>query len=146
MSAIRSIWWRQLQFLFSNPISYVFMLSFCLIAASVQFLPDSFFNRNICDLQPLVKSMPWLAAVFLPALAMNSWAGERELHTDEMLLTLPIRTTDIILGKWLGLCTYWLCALCACGSNVLILMFIGSPDIGLICAQYLAWFCIGMML
>ena len=148
MNAIRHVWVRQLHFLFSNPLSYVFMLSFCLIAASIQFMPIGFefFSRNICDLQPLVKSMPWICAVFLPALAMNSWAGERELHTDETLLTLPIKTTDIMIGKWLGLCTYWFCALIASSSNVLILSFIGSPDIGLLCAQYISWLCLGMML
>ena len=146
MYAIRHIWWRQLHYLLSNPICYIFILAFCLIAASFQFFPLDFYTRNICDLQGLQSVMPWLAAVFIPALAMHAWAGERELHTDELLLTLPINSADIILGKWLGLATYWCLALFASMSNIIILYFLGVPDFGLLCAQYISWFLYGITL
>ena len=144
--AVRQIWWRQLHYLLSNPICYIFILAFCLIAASFQFFPLDFYTRNICDLQGLQDIMPWLAAVFIPALAMNTWAGERELHTDELLLTLPINSADIIIGKWLGLSSYWCLALFASMSNIIILYFLGVPDFGLLCAQYISWLLYGVTL
>ena len=146
VSAIRHIWWRQLHYLLSNPVCYIFILAFCLIAASFQFIPLDFYTRNICDLQALQSIMPWLAAVFIPALAMNAWAGERELHTDELLLTLPINSTDIVIGKWLGLCSYWCLALVASLSNVIVLYMLGTPDFGLLLAQYVSWFLYGCIL
>lgn len=140
------IWRRQVQQLLSNPLAYLFVLVYTLLTAGFLFFPIAFYTRNICDLQPLLDIMPWLMAVYLPAISMNSWAGERELHTDETLLTLPISATDIILGKWLGICSWWLLTLLCTLSNVIVLSLLGDPDIGLIIAQYLSWLLLGVAL
>lgn len=45
-----------------------------------------------------------IGLVFLiPVLTMHSFAEERKQKTDQLLYALPLRTTDIVLGKYLAL-------------------------------------------
>ena len=53
---------------------------------------------------------------------MGSWASERELGTEEQVLTLPLSETDALVGKWLAVSTYFTVALLCSLSNVAVLM------------------------
>ncbi len=46
--------------------------------------------------------LPLFFLVLVPALSMRLWAEEKKLGTFELLLTFPVRTRDLILGKFLG--------------------------------------------
>ena len=75
--AVTAVWKRQLWSLLGNPLGYVFVLAFVLIYGSLLFVPADFFVRNINDLGPVQNYMPWLMAILIPAIAMGSWASER---------------------------------------------------------------------
>ncbi len=143
--AVKAVWRRQLWSLLGNPLGYVFVLAFVLIYGGLLFLPADFFVRNINDLGPIHDTMPWLLAVLVPSITMGSWASERELGTEEQLLTLPISETEVMLGKWLAASTYLTLALVCSLSNVAVLMWLGSPDLGLILAQYFGWWLVGLV-
>ncbi|MBE7464876.1 MAG: Gldg family protein [Planctomycetes bacterium] len=145
LSAICAIWRRQLASLLLNPLGYVFILVFVLVAAGILFVPRAYFARNIADLNPLLTYMPWLLVVLLPALAMGSWASERELGTEEQLLTLPLNVSDALVGKWLGVTSYFTLALLCSLFNVIALAYLGDPDSGLIFANYAGWWCAGLV-
>jgi len=55
---------------------------------------------------PLYVDALWwgglVLALFAPALTMNAWAAERAQGTWQLLMTLPVRTTDLVLGKFLA--------------------------------------------
>ena len=89
--------------------------------------------------------MPWLLAVLIPAISMGSWASERELGTEEQILTLPLSETDALVGKWLAVVSYFTIALFCSLSNVAVLMWLGNPDLGLVLAQYLGWWILGLI-
>lgn len=143
--AIRATWQRQVGSLMLNPLGYVFILVFVLVSAGILFLPDEYFSRNIADFGPLLQYMPWLLVVLLPALAMGSWASERELGTEEQLMTLPMGLGDALFGKWLGVVTYFTLALACSFSNVIVLKWLGEPDLGLIFANYAGWWLAGLV-
>lgn len=50
--------------------------------------------------------------VIVPILTMRVIAEERKQKTDQLLYSLPISTTDIILGKYLALLIVYLIPLC----------------------------------
>lgn len=145
MGAIGATFRRQLGSLLLNPLGYVYILVFVLASAAILFWPDSFYARNIADLAPLHFYMPWLLVVLLPSLTMGAWASERELGTDEQLLTLPMRPIDALLGKWFGVSAYFTLALVFSLSNVIVLAWLGRPDIGAVAANYAGWWLAGMV-
>lgn len=144
VDGIKAVWRRQLGSLLGNPLGYLFILAFVLIAGGFLFLPDSFYSRNISDFGPLHAYMPWFLVVLLPALAMGAWSTERELGTEELLLTLPLSVADAVLGKFLAVATYFTVALACSLSNVVVLWYLGNPDFGLIAANYLGWWLAGL--
>lgn len=51
-------------------------------------------------------------AVIVPILTMRVIAEERKQKTDQLLYSLPITTTQVILGKYLALLAVYLIPLC----------------------------------
>ncbi|MCZ7648361.1 MAG: hypothetical protein M5U26_24400 [Planctomycetota bacterium] len=144
-AAVLAIWRRQLGSLLLNPLGYIFIGVFVVVTVGILLIPESFFYRNIADLGPLYAYMPWLLVVLLPALGMGAWASERELGTEEQLLTLPLTVSDALLGKWLGVTAYWTLALACSLSVVGVLAWLGEPDYGLIFSNYVGWWCAGLL-
>ncbi len=145
-TGIKAVWRRELASLLGNPLGYFFILVFVLATSVVLFWYNGkdFFARNISDLNYLVGAMPWILAVLLPALAMGSWAREREQGTEELLLTLPLSVIDALSGKFLAVGSYFTIALACSLSNVVALMWLGHPDLGLVFANYLGWWLAGL--
>lgn len=145
-AGIGAVWRRELGSLLGNPLGYVFILAFVLATATWMFWfkSDEFFARNISDLGMLAAAMPVCLAMLLPALAMGSWAREREQGTEELLLTLPLSVLDALLGKFLAVSSYFTIALLFSLTNVGALMWLGDPDMGLVTANYVGWWLSGL--
>jgi len=143
---IKAVWRRELSSLLGNPLGYFFILVFVLATACwlFWFRGTQFFDRNISDLGLLVDAMPWFLAVLLAALAMGTWAREREAGTEELLLTLPLSVQDALIGKFLAVSSYFTLALACSLTNVLALAWLGHPDAGLIFANYVGWWLAGL--
>lgn len=144
MAGLTAVWRRQVISLLGNPLGYLFILAFVVASAAILFLPETFFTRNLSDLGYLLSwdgfpMMPALLAVLVPALGMGAWAAERESGTEELLLTMPFSLLDAVLGKYFAVMTFVTIALGCSLSNVAILSWIGSPDAGLVFANYLGW-------
>jgi ABC-2 type transport system permease protein len=45
---------------------------------------------------------PWLLLFLVPTITMRSFADEFKLGSFEILKTLPLSPTDLVMGKWLG--------------------------------------------
>ena len=48
-------------------------------------------------------NMPFLLLFFCPAIAMRLLAEERRQRTIEMLLTMPVRDSEVVIGKFIAL-------------------------------------------
>jgi ABC-2 type transport system permease protein len=73
----------------------------------------------------------------VPAVAMRLWAEERRLGTIELLLTLPVTVTEVVLGKFLAAWCFIGLALALTFPLVLTTMYLGNPDLGVIFCAYL---------
>lgn len=141
---------RQLTSFLGNPLGYVFILAYVLLAGAALFWIErggvSYFSRNIADLGPFTKDdlMGWGLCFLLPALGMGTWASERDHGTEEHLLTLPMSVFDALLGKWLALSAFFTVALACTLSLVGVVAWLGSPDWGLVFANYLGWWLAGL--
>ena len=54
------------------------------------------------DISPITGSFAFLLVLFTPALTMRLLADENRMGTMELLLTAPLRDSELVIGKWLG--------------------------------------------
>ncbi|MEQ8683033.1 MAG: ABC-2 transporter permease, partial [Cyclobacteriaceae bacterium] len=59
-------------------------------------------DYGYASMETLFNLGPYVLMFLIPAITMKSFAEEKRNGTLELLYTLPIRSTDIILGKYLA--------------------------------------------
>lgn len=134
---------RELAGYLANPAGYVFLTLFIAATSAGAFLQEGFFARNLADLALLNKVMPLILMLFVPAVTMNLWAEERRVGTDELLLTMPVRDLEVVLGKFLGALGVYTVGLGFSLANVAMLAWLGDPDSGLMVSTYLGYWLMG---
>jgi ABC-type transport system involved in multi-copper enzyme maturation permease subunit len=144
LSGVRLIAARELGAYFDSGIAYVYTIAFVVLTNSI--FMNEFFLTGTVDMTGFFDLLPLLLAIFLSAVSMRLWAEERRQRTIELLLTLPIRPSQAILGKYLA--ALGLLGLFIIGSLPIVVMLcvLGSPDGGLILGGYLGLFFLGALL
>jgi len=84
--------------------------------------------------------------VIVPILTMRVIAEERKQKTDQLLYSLPITTTQVVLGKYLGLLTVYLIPLCIISTYPLIFSRYGDVYLLTSYGSLLAFFIMGAAL
>ena len=91
---------RELAAYFSTPLAYVFIVIFLSLSGALTFFMGAFFERGQADMNSFFSFHPWLYLFLIPAVAMRLWAEERKSGTIELLLTFPMPTWQIVIGKF----------------------------------------------
>jgi len=138
MSNVATIFRREFGAYFSTPLAYVFIVIFLALSGSFTFYLGYFFDRGQADLQAFFSFHPWLYLIFVPAVSMRLWAEERKSGTVEFLMTLPVSTTQAVLGKFLAAWAFIAIAVLLTFPIWITVNYLGNPDNGVIVAGYLA--------
>lgn len=101
------------------------------------------FKRGELSMRTFFGIFPWVAAVVVPAVSMRLWAEDRRQATFEMLMTLPIPTWQVALGKYLAGLTFLAAMLAGTLAFPLMLANFGQPDWGPVFGGYIACFLLG---
>jgi ABC-type transport system involved in multi-copper enzyme maturation permease subunit len=143
---VSAIFRKDMRTYLGNPTGYVFITLFIVVAQAVLILREGFFARSLADLATLNEFIPVILMIFVPALTMNAWADERRSGTDELLLTMPVRDGEVVLGKYLGvLGTYTLSLALTAVAQLVVLESLGEPDKGLMFATFVGYWLIGAL-
>ena len=100
LSGILSMTKKELRSAFLSPVALIFIGIFLLITLFSFFTQSRFFIRGIADVRPLFEWMPLLLIFLVSAMSMRAWSEESRAGTLELLLTLPIRSSELVLGKF----------------------------------------------
>ncbi|MCA8954836.1 MAG: ABC transporter permease [Planctomycetes bacterium] len=137
-----SVFKRELKSYFGTPLAYVFLAIFLGCSAYFMFRGD-FFLQGEASLRVFFSNIPALFAVYAPLMAMRLWSEERRTGTIEMLLTLPITTSQAVLGKFFAAWLFMGISLLLTLPVVFTLEFLGDPEYGPIFTGYLGAFLMG---
>jgi ABC-2 type transport system permease protein len=135
LTGVWEVFMREMAGYFDSNIAYVYTIAFTLLANS-QFM-DDFFLTGTVEMASFFHRLPFLLVFFLPAITMRLWAEEKKTRTVELLLTLPILPVQAVLGKYLAALGLFLAFLVGTLPIPVMLMVLGSPDLGTIISGYL---------
>jgi len=136
MGGIGIIAGRELRAYFATPLAYVFIVIFLALMGVFTFYLGGFYERGQADLAPFFNFHPWLYLFLVPAIAMRLWAEERKSGSIELLMTLPVTTTDAVVGKFLAAWGFTAVALALTFPIWITVNWLGDPDNGVILAAY----------
>jgi ABC-2 type transport system permease protein len=93
--------WQQF---FSSLTGYLALLVYLLLNGLFLFLfPDTnLLDFGYASLAGYFSLAPWLLLFLIPTITMRSFADEFKLGSFEILKTLPLSPTALVMGKWLG--------------------------------------------
>ncbi|MDX8396339.1 MAG: ABC transporter permease subunit [Mariprofundaceae bacterium] len=128
--------WKEWRIVLDTPLGYVLAASFLL--ASGFFFGNNLFLVGQADMRGYFSIMPLLLMFFTPAMSMRMLAEEQQYGTFELLATMPVRTLDIVIGKFLAIWMQWMVLLAFTSLYPLSLMLLGHLDVGQVLASYLA--------
>jgi ABC-2 type transport system permease protein len=156
MRTMLTIAGRELRSYFSSPVAWVLMAAFlalggyffyALLTAFNQMLMIysmmrnaemiERFNLNDMVMRPLLQNLTVLLIFIVPAVTMRMFPEEKRAGTYELLLTSPVRVSDIVLGKFLGGFLLILAMVLLSGFFGLLLVAYGNPEIRLMLTGYL---------
>lgn len=104
MSPMITIAKREFRSYFDSPLAYVVIcISFLALGLAFFMFRGGFWQLDRSTLVPLFEYAPvGLAVLVVPVVTMRLMAEEKRSGTLEMLITLPVKDSDVILGKYLG--------------------------------------------
>ena len=139
--------WRELAAYFTSPLAYIFIFVFLTLSGGLTFFLGGFLERGQADLTTFFMFHPWLYLFLMPALGMRLWAEERKSGSIELLMTMPITTSEAVIGKFLAAWFFAGISLFLTIPIWITVNYLGDPDNGVILGTYVAsWLLAGAFL
>ncbi|MBD3166491.1 ABC transporter permease subunit [bacterium] len=140
-SIVGAIFRKELKTYFGSPMAYIVLAVFLIITG--WFFSLNLFKENMAHMRSLFDILPFLLVVFAPAVSMRLIAEERKSGTMELLVTMPVRDFEIVLGKWLAAFILYAVGLAATIVYVISIFSLGKPEFGPIFAGYIGLLLLG---
>src|SRR5689334_5414319 len=110
---MKAIYLRELTSYFSSMIAYITLgLLLVIVGLMLWVVPDfSVIATPFASVDSLFTIAPMIFIFLIPAFTMRTFAEEKQAATLEILLTRPVSSMKIVLGKYLATLTWLLIAL-----------------------------------
>ena len=135
MKRIWTVARREVASFFDHPTAYILVVAFLGLGLFLTF--RTIYASGMATLRPFFDLLPWLFAIFIPAMTMRSLAEERRSGTLEWLLAHPLREVEVVLGKFIGNWFFVLIALMGTIPAAFGLLKVSEADGGIMVAEYI---------
>ncbi len=159
MRSFYAILKRELYVYFSSPIAYVVVTIFLLLSGWFFYSAFAYFSMisvqamrmpgaggiNVTDmvLHPTFGNMSVIMLLMMPLLTMRLFAEEKKAGTLELMLSYPVRETELLFGKFTACMVIFLIMLALTWLYPFLLWLYAEPDIGPVVTGYLGLFLMG---
>ena len=92
---------REIRSYFNSPVAYIVISAFTIIAGGIFFFFRLFLAQE-ASMRGFFDSMPLLFIFLAPAITMRLLADEKSSGTLELLITMPVRDWQVVVGKFLA--------------------------------------------
>ncbi len=100
MTAVKAIFKRELNAYFTSALGYAYLLLFLEFTGLVFYFTS--IQTGLSSLSTYFTVTAYLSPLLLPLLTVRIFSEDRKLKTDQLLLTAPVSTTGVVLGKFLA--------------------------------------------
>jgi ABC-2 type transport system permease protein len=135
MKQIFRIFNREFRVYFVSPIAYIVISVFLLVTG--WFFFTTFFIYNQANLRNFFTMLPVTFSFVIPAVTMRLFSEELSVGSYETLLTMPVSTLDVVLGKFLAGVVFVALMLIPTLSYPLTVSFLGQLDWGPVAGGYI---------
>lgn len=138
---MRVILKREFKAYFNTASGFIFMTVFLIIsgiffALTNLFTGDPYYN-------PVLDSTTFIFLILVPMITMKALAEEKHQKIDQLLLTSPVRLSEIVLGKYFAAVGLFLITLALTCIYPIILGFYGPISIWEIVGDYIGFALLG---
>ncbi len=142
MNGLLTVYQKEMAIYFRSPIAY-FVIAVFLLGTGYFFIYNIFLT-GVGTMNETFQNMGILLITLMPIITMRLFSGEYTGRTMELLMTLPLKAWQIVLGKYLGAVTILLLMTIATGINLIPLYLYGTPETKTILAGYIGFLLVGM--
>lgn len=139
-----AVYKRELKAYMNNVYGYLFMAVLLLFCGVMMFYQN--LDRMIPNFEYTLIQVEYVLLVMIPVLCMRSMAEDRRNKTDMFYLSLPLKTSSVVLGKYLALLTVYAIPCAVLCVYPLLLGLFGTVNYLSAYVSILAFFLLGAAL
>ena len=134
MGQVIHIFKKEFASYFISPIAYIVISVFLLVTGWFFFM--TFFLQNQASLRDFFDLLPIIFSFVIPAITMRLFSEELNVGSYEVLLTMPVTFSDVILGKFFAATAFVAAMLFPTLSYPVTVSFLGELDWGPVIGGY----------
>ena len=142
MNGVVAVYQKELLSYFRSPVAYFVVAVFLFVTGL--FFTFNMFMSGSASMTETFRHMGILLLTVIPLVSMRLFAGEYSGRTMELLMTLPLKPWEIVLGKFLGAVTILLLMTAGTLIDLVPLYLFGNPQTTTIVAGYIGFVLLGM--
>ena len=141
MRQVTHIFKKEFQSYFVSPIAYIVISIFLLVIG--WFFFSTFFIYNQANLRNFYALLPIIFSFVIPAVTMRLFSEELNIGSYEILLTMPVTFSDVILGKFLASVVFVAAMLFPTLAYPITVSILGQLDWGPVIGGYIGAILLG---
>jgi ABC-2 type transport system permease protein len=141
MKSTLNIFRKEFKGYFISPIAYIVISIFLILTG--WFFFSTFFLYGQAEMRSFFSLLPIIFSFVIPAVTMRLFSEEFNTGSYELILTMPVSSLDIILGKFMAAAAFAVVMLVPTFFYAIFISFIGDLDWGPVIGGYIGAILLG---